>query len=328
MGLKIIKWLIWLALALVLFNVVINNAKSHCDCDKEHVVTDAVKTADEPKVTHKVTDSKETAKHAEVSHDVHAIVDDSVIAEQKANLAKNTQGKGFGPQSPRDIDSVTGDNNRVFITAPEYTDMNLCNIHFHKNAEHKGGEFTSYAGNGDGKGYLSGYKYDGSLTVSELLAPENDICPSKHGALLAGDTIEVHYVHSTANVTPGPTLGSCLSDSIKNPQLRVETQVYVLVNDKNALDFQELTKHGIKNGLNQALNIPNNTGKAVQYAGSTTGPGYNEKGSPFQVSWSVRPKVAKVNIDTVGEWCKGNTFKEDHAHGVRNLVVNPNFFQQ
>lgn len=24
--------------------------------------------------------------------------------------------------------------------------MNLCNIHFHKNAEHKGGEFTVYAG--------------------------------------------------------------------------------------------------------------------------------------------------------------------------------------
>jgi len=324
MGLKIIKWLIWLALALVLFNVVINNAKSHCECDKEHVEDAVSKIADETKATkHVVADVKEAVKHEDDSHDEHKIVADSVIAEQQANLAKNTEAKGFGPQSPRDIDSLTGENNRKFITAPAYEDMNLCNIHFHKNAEHKGGEFTSYAGNGDGKGYLSGYKYDGSLTVSELLAPKGNICPSKHGALLSGDTIEVHYVHSTANVTPGPTLGACLSDSIKNPQLRVETQVYVLVNDKDALDFTELTKHGIKNGFNQALNIPANTGKPVQYAGSTTGPGYNEKGSPFQVSWSVRPKVAKVNIDTVGEWCKGNTFKEDHAHGVRNLVINP-----
>jgi len=33
--------------------------------------------------------------------------------------------------------------------------------------------------------------------------------------------------------------------------------------------------------------------------------------------------VAKVNIESVGQWCKGNAFKEDHAHGVRNLVVNP-----
>lgn len=32
--------------------------------------------------------------------------------------------------------------------------------------------------------------------------------------------------------------------------------------------------------------------------------------------------VAKVNIETVAKWCKGNTFNEDHAHGVRNLVIN------
>ena len=148
------------------------------------------------------------------------------------------------------------------------------------------------------------------------------MCSGKHGALNVGDTIEVHYVHSTAQVEPGETLGACLSDSIKNPQLRVETQVYVLVNDKNALNFNDLTKIGVKDGYHQALNIPSNTGTPVQYAGSTTGPSYNEKASPFQVSWSVRPKVAKVDINTVGAWCKDNVFKEDHAHGVRNLVEN------
>jgi hypothetical protein len=30
----------------------------------------------------------------------------------------------------------------------------------------------------------------------------------------------------------------------------------------------------------------------------------------------------KVHASSVGQWCKGNVFKEDHAHGVRNLVVN------
>jgi len=59
-----------------------------------------------------------------------------------------------------------------------------------------------------------------------------------------------------------------------------------------------LTKHGKKNDLHQPLNIPTNTGAPVQYEGSNTGPGYNEKDSPFQVSWSVRPKVAKVNTET------------------------------
>ncbi|MFC1672532.1 delta-class carbonic anhydrase [Pseudomonadota bacterium] len=257
-----------------------------------------------------------------------AAVSDQVISDQRSKLSKNTKGLGFGPQSPRDIDAISGKNSLAFQAAPAYTQMNLCNIHFHKNAEHKGGEFTTYAGNGDGHGYQSGYKYNGHLTSAEMARAKSEICPNEHGALSSGDTIEVHYVHSTAKIKPGPTLGSCLSEAINNPQLRVETQVYVLVNDKNALDFGELTKHGVKNGFQQALNIPSNTGTPVQYAGSTTGPGYNESGSPFQVSWSVRPKVAKVNIESVGAWCKGNVFNEDHAHGVRNLVKNPELLSQ
>lgn len=255
--------------------------------------------------------------------DAHAEFTNADVLKQKVNLAKNTDGKGFGPQSPRDIHSVMGTNTRVFDEAPRYQEMNLCNIHFHKNAEHKGGEFTQYAGNGAGKGFQSGYVYTGKLSNKELKATHSGICPSKNGGLMSGDTIEVHYVHSTAQVSPGPTLGACLSESIMNPQLRVETQVYVVVNDDEALDFVELTKVGKSNGYNQALSIPSNTGTAVQYEGSTTGPSYNEKGSPLQVSWSVRPKVAKVNINTVGTWCEGNVFKEDHAHGVRNLVTNP-----
>jgi hypothetical protein len=264
----------------------------------------------------------------QTAHTANVAVADSVIAAERAALAKNTDGLGFGPQSPRDIDTANGNNQRLFIAAPDVSKMNLCNIHFHKNAEHKGGQFTVYAGNGDGHGYQSGYKYSGKLGKNEMKPVADEICPSKHGALSVGDTIEVHYVHSTAQIKPGPTLGSCLNDAIKNPQLRVETQVYVLVNDDKALDFGKLTEHGIKNGLHQALHIPNNTGKPVQYAGSTTGPGYNEKGSPFQVTWSVRPQVAKVNIKTVGKWCQGNVFKEDHAHGVRNLVMNPALLSQ
>ncbi|SFC58120.1 delta-class carbonic anhydrase [Pseudoalteromonas denitrificans] len=258
----------------------------------------------------------------------HSNVSDQVIEKQRVELAKNTDGKGFGPQSPRDIDSVEGNNKRIFSAAPAYTKMNLCNIHFHKNAEHKGGEFTKYAGNGDGHGYQSGYKYSGQLSTAELTKIDKKIGESKHGSLYPGDTIEVHYVHSSAQVKPGPTLGSCLSDSIMNPQLRVETQVFVLVNDKSALDFTKLTAHNLKNNVHQALNIPSNTGTAVQYTGSTTGPSYNEKASPLQVSWSVRPKVAKVDINTVDEWFKANVFKEDHAHGVRNLVINPDLLSK
>jgi hypothetical protein len=73
---------------------------------------------------------------------------------------------------------------------------------------------------------------------------------------------------------------------------------------------------------------PHDTGTSVQYAGSTTGPSYNETGSPFQVTWSVRPEVAKLSISSVDTWLQGIAFDEDHAHGVRNLVVNPELLSE
>lgn len=248
---------------------------------------------------------------------------DSIIEEQLAALAANTMGTGVGPQSPRDIDQTSGDNRVIFGQAPRSQDMNLCNIHLHKNAEHKGGEFTKYAGNGDGHGYGTGYQYSGELTAAELKPLAKGVCANSHSAVQSGDTIEVHYVYSTAQVQPGVTLGACVQNPILNPQLRVEGQVLVAVNDKNAADFGELTHYETLNQRPQATNIPTDTGTPVQYAGSTTGPSYNEKASPYQVTWSVRPQVKKVNIASLGKWCESNVFEEDHAHGVRNLVTNP-----
>ncbi|WP_369985419.1 delta-class carbonic anhydrase [Thalassolituus sp.] len=251
------------------------------------------------------------------------VVSDDVIAEQRKRLAENTAGQGFGPQSPRDIDQLDGENANQFQAAPVHTAMNLCNIHFHIGAEHKGGEFTTYAGNGNGQGAGTGYLYDGTLSKKQLKPTKGKVCAAKGKGLVPGDTIEVHFVHTTAQIEPGPTLGACLSDNIMNPQLRVEAQVMVLANDKSATSFLDLATVEQKDGYFQAPNIPTNTGTPVQYAGSTTGPSYNEKGSPLQVSWSVRPEVAVVNINTVADWCEDNQFNEDHAHGVRNLVLNP-----
>ena len=99
----------------------------------------------------------------------------------------------------------------------------------------------------------------------------------------------------------------------------------IIVNDSSAINFKELSYDGnIVNGLHQAKSLPTKTGKPVEFLGSTTGPTYtDQKFSPFQVSWSVRPQCAKVDINSLSEWCKGNIFEEDHAHGVRKLVTNP-----
>lgn len=230
--------------------------------------------------------------------------------------------EGFGPQTPRDIDSVKGSNKQIFTIAPDYKNMNLCNIHFHNNAEHKAKDFSIFAGKGE-HGHGGGYqcKMSQSLSKAELMPPKANAC----NGLKPGDTIEVHWVHSTCNVTPGKGLASCLSDSCANPDLRVETQVFTVVNDKSALNFNDLSYDGnMVNGLHQAKSLPQNTGKPVEFLGSTTGPSYNEHTcSPMQVTWSVHPSCAKIDINSLGEWCKGNVFKEDHAHGVRELVTNP-----
>ncbi|TGD70984.1 hypothetical protein E4634_20510 [Mangrovimicrobium sediminis] len=257
----------------------------------------------------------ETSHHADAGH--------ATLEQQRHTLAENTRGKGYGPQSPRDIDAHAGLNKRAFNNAPPADEMNLCNIHFHKNAEHRGGEFSTYAGDGDGFGYGSGYVFSGELPAAKLAAVDTEICPSEHGGLAPGDTIEVHFVHSTADVKPGATLGACVNEAINNPQLRVEARVFVLVNDDSAPDFAEVAGYGKRKRLYQALNMPTAGDKAVEYAGSTTGPGYNEKGSPYQVTWRVAPAVTELNIASVGKWCQGNDFAEDHAHGVRNLVTNP-----
>ncbi len=212
--------------------------------------------------------------------------------------------------------------------APAYTEMNLCNIHFHNNAEHKAKDFAIFAGDGD-HGHGGGYQCSigTALSAAELkpMAGEN-ACKG----IKPGDTIEVHWVHSSCDVKPGKGLGSCLSESCANPNLRVETQVFTVVNDPSALNFNDMTYDGnIVAGLHQAKALPTNTGKSVEFLGSTTGPSYTEqKCSPLQVTWSVRPQCAKVDISSLSEWCKGNVFEEDHAHGVRKLVKNPKLLSE
>lgn len=230
--------------------------------------------------------------------------------------------EGFGPQTPRDIDNHNGNNPQIFSLAPPASNMNLCNIHFHNNAEHKAKDFAIFAGDGE-HGHGGGYqcKMSKNLTAAELKKPAKDICKG----LKPGDTIEVHWVHSSCQIKPGKGLGSCLSDKCANPDLRVETQVFTLVNDKSAMNFNDFAYGGNKvNGLHQAKSLPAGTGAAVQFMGSTTGPSYSESTcSPLQVTWSVRPQCAKLDINSLGQWCEKNEFSEDHAHGVRKLVTNP-----
>ncbi len=228
----------------------------------------------------------------------------------------------FGPQTPRDISNAYGMNMSRFAMAPPAEEMNLCNIHTHTNAEHMGPGFSVYAGPGENGGFKC--SASSQLSEAELTRPHGS-----HGAFHGvepGDTIEVHWVYSTCPVQPGPSLGSCLSETCSNPQLRVESQVFLVVNDPNALDFRDFTYRGTRRGgLYQARALPTGTGNPVVFRGSTTGPSYDEQTcSPMQVTWSVRPRCARLDIESLDAWAEaGNVFEENHSHGVRQLVTNP-----
>lgn len=231
--------------------------------------------------------------------------------------------EGFGPQTPRDIAQTSGSNKVNFSIAPAYNKMNLCNIHTHTHAEHKAPGYSIPATDKHG-----GYKCNetSELTSDELKPVSNPTFK----AVKPGDTIEVHWVHSSCDVKPGQGLGSCLSDACANPNLRVEAQSFLLVNDSDAADFSDFAYEGnTANGYHQAKMIPSSSGDPVVFTGSTTGPSFTEQTcSPLLVTWSVRPQCIKLDINSLHKWGKDNVFNESKSHGVRKLVTSPELLSE
>ena len=224
----------------------------------------------------------------------------------------------MGPQTPRDISNTHGLNLESFPLAPSPSLMNLCNIHTHTNAEHKGPGFSVFVSDEQDGGY--------ACNETDTLS-ENDLVPAEGAfkGVQSGDTIEVHWVHTSCDTTPGEGLGACIPAGCEAPLLRVEAQVILVVNDQEALDFTEMDYAAGADGLHQAKMIPQTTGEAVLFRGSTTGPSYNASNcSPARVTWSVRPQCERLDINSLHRWAaQGNVFNETKSHGVRQLVTAP-----
>ena len=217
---------------------------------------------------------------------------------------------GAGPQAPRDIDKIAGSNPVVFEMAPAISEMDLCNVHFHRNAEHKAADYSVFVKDGDHSGWACKEPAPGRL---EHHHAEHNGCQG----IAAGDTIEVHWVYTTCNtestgVTPmGGGLSACMTTTCSNPELRVVAQVFLLEKDgKLKFSDTEPISH----------NAP-----TVEYIGSTTGTSYsNDHCSPFQVTWDVKTSCDTLDIDDFSKWCSSNKYNDNHAHGCRELVTPEN----
>ncbi len=237
-----------------------------------------------------------------------ALASNLYAGENKHHAPKEeNQCIGAGPQSPRDIDNRAGSNAVIFKEAPSIKDMNRCNIHFHRNAEHKAAAYSTFVEDGDHSGWACQEPATGRL--SEKHAEYNG-CEG----IMEGDTIEVHWVYTTCDInTPGVEplgggLKACLTTMCPNPQLKVVAQVFVLQ----------------KNGKLKFSESPiSHSDSTVVYTGSTTGPSWNNNHcSPLEVTWDVKKTCDTLDIDAFSNWCSNNKYKEQHAHGVRKLVTS------
>lgn len=227
--------------------------------------------------------------------------------DELKGVIKENKCIGAGPQAPRDIDMKSGSNPVLFSLAKDLDNMNLCNIHFHRNAEHKAAAYSTFVKDGDHSGWAC---KEPSLGRLEKEHAEYEGC----SGIAEGDTIEVHWVYTTCDVesegvTPmGGGLSACMTTICSNPQLRVEAQVFTLE----------------KNGALKFADAPTNAkDSSVMYIGSTTGTSYsNENCSQFQVTWNVNSTCQAMDIDDFSKWCSNNKYNDNHAHGVRELVTS------
>ncbi|MEP5730186.1 MAG: delta-class carbonic anhydrase [Sulfitobacter sp.] len=227
---------------------------------------------------------------------------------------------GYGPQSPRDISSNTGTNPQIFSEAPVVEKMNLCNIHYHRNAVHKGAGYSTPSGGKNG-----GYICDGANSLSRT-----EMRPVDPGlGLMPGETIETHWVYTSCDVEPGADIASCINAKCANPTIRVESQVFLLVNDPNAYNLVDHVEPYKETDL-EVPTLLTNTGEPVVYAGSLAGEHYFEaQCSSFQATWSVRPKCQKLDINSFHEWARfaDNTFAF-HSERTAALVTAPAMLSQ
>ena len=54
-----------------------------------------------------------------------------------------------GPQAPRDISKHEGNNKVLFSPTPELAKMHLCNVHFHRFAEHRASAYSIFVEDGE-----------------------------------------------------------------------------------------------------------------------------------------------------------------------------------
>lgn len=195
-----------------------------------------------------------------------------------------------GPQSPRDL-AVAGGTNRLPVPGDGTRPPRLCNVHFHRPAEHTG---------------------IGACPAVEEAAAIGVCAGGGAVPVRPGEEIEFHWVYTSCPPPPErqPGLANCVCDE---PVLMVIGQKYVVSGQAGE-------------GVATALDEPE--ADLAHYGGSTTGPDFSsgapgdpKKCSPARVQWRVARQCRALALSALGAWCGSNEWGEDHAEGARPVIT-------
>lgn len=198
---------------------------------------------------------------------------------------------------------MSGDNETDYGEAPDLAGMNLCDVHYHRNAEHKANDYFDFIDTGDDH---AGYACTGFIPPDPN-ADRGDV------GVVEGDTVEIHWVYTNCDTTSngvvlnGTGLNACLTNTCANPRLTVVSQVFVAEERGEVRSLDSPMQHD---------------DLRVSYTGSTTGPTYsNDHCSSLQVFWDVKTTCHySLDLRALERFARQ---KGEHAHGVRELVIDP-----
>lgn len=263
-----------------------------------------------------------------------------------------------GPQAPKDLTTATlntaahGTRNpqAPIFTHDQMNHMTVVNVHFHLGAEHKSDNYNDEQFTED---YDASNPVGGPYGVTDHPArpgfygsgyspsgrKDRDAVPAPCKGMKVGDTIEVHWVHSSAGVRQPDDgdyqlledgLGSAVNGrALRNPQVHVEAVVYQILPDGDAgITFTPV-------GSLRETHWPDepSADEYIRYVGSSTGMSYtgNEEGptqtcSPYLINWGVDLRLHKVSSTTMQEFCSlllaEGLVKDVLVHGSRRILHN------
>lgn len=232
--------------------------------------------------------------------------------------------RDIGPQAPRDLAVIAAGANAgsTPAKAPPADKMSLCNIHFHKYAEHKATGYKTAFGTGPNAGFVCEKRPAPKLAAAGKAEAEAE---ATCDTVAENDTIEVHWVFTSCPAPATPYLaGLANCTRCPGPSLRVEAKVFHI--DSDGEDF---SKFDLAAGKAQPKALPDASG-AIEYQGSTTGNAYNNDShcSPASVTWNVRPDCTPLKLASLKAWCSNNAYNEHAVHGVRPLVTKPELLSE